>query len=246
MTPTIRNRLLGNASIEEKVSSIVANEGDDDETEEDESDTEDVEADGSVSDSSPDRTGAPSMSQAAGGEDIEGVSSTSDDTDDSQSPMQGASTGPVEFEGMSGFGIDPATIEELENRPSSLDEKNAANFLIPTTNPIGRGQMEIGFAKISGTGEVDIPYESSFTGQPALVQTNFGFFNFDIPTWFGWSYDLDIDFSSWSWDFDFDININWTTIRLPSFAFLWNVNENSFTMFNAWGETWITYVAVDR
>lgn len=143
-----------------------------------------------------------------------------------------------EKDGSERQGISIEEIEELEQQPSSLDNKNSVNFLFPTTNPIGRGQFEIGFAKISGTGVVEIPFESDFVGKPTLVQTSFGFISFWFPVGFSWDYSFTRTF--------FDFDIEWTEIRLPSFSFLWSVEDNQFSIFNAWGETWVSYIAVER
>jgi len=159
-------------------------------------------------------------------------------TDVSRAQDEGEVTGAPESVDSLNF----TDIRNLEQQPQSLDSKSAANFLFPTTRPIGRGEIEIGYAKVSGTGVIEIPFESGFANQPVLVQTTFGYISISIPVGFDW--DLDIDFVDR--DFNFDFNIDWNEIRIPSMSFLWSIDSDTFEIFNSWGDTWVTYIALYR
>jgi len=129
-------------------------------------------------------------------------------------------------------------LDDLQQQPLGIEEHRAVSFLFPTTNPLGRGKIEIGYVKISGNGVVEISFEDGFKGKPTLVESSFGYVSFDVPVGIDW----DVDFLAG----DLDISLNWFEVRIPSITFLWNVEADRLEMYNSWGKTWVSYVAMER
>lgn len=245
------NRWLDDVGAEVSITRLTADALNEDEAQsqteesEDRSKNTNLDTDEVSADSNPSRI--PSMSEAG---DVNNI--RRDTSDNAEDEFEEVNQEQIIDEQLKSVGLDTEKIEELRNRKPTkgVDNSASVSFLIPTLNPLGRGHMEIGFAHIEGTGVIDIPFDESFQGQPVLLNTSFGYAEIEIPTGFDFdpSLNLDIDFL----DRNFGANptlgfdVDFTKFKIPPFTFTVGANSDKFSVFNSFGDTWVSYVAVER
>lgn len=132
--------------------------------------------------------------------------------------------------------------EELIGIKATSSKKGVFSFTLPDLSRVfGTVEAEAGVHTLEGVGTVKINFEYSFSDNPFLITTPFGYWEIQIPLP-GITYKT---FNIGYWRIDIPVPyIDYGIIRLPSLAFVMNVSTSGFEVMHFGTRTVLSYFAL--